>query len=325
MILSTDSNPTEAAHPAHSERKFASTPAPSPTQTNCRFELDRVVGEIDSTRVRTVIDAVFSDLLRLLECLAIIERHLRQVNDAENTQAFFQIIHDEAGQLVDFIRKNGLNCTATNEELIDTLDGITFAITHDLQRVFEGDQNTLTPEKPVHAVIGKLYRSHDILTNCLQQSTITLAMMFDPKLEGSRLFDNSDIRRRQSLQLCDGLTKLLQRIENCTQNMDGSSAALIEELEKFRNECLECLMYSDWPQFESFCERIKLAAASAVEWEAVLHQFQCYVETLLGQVKMRAVLADVFPVQFGSDSTPLLSSTNDVQDEQQGWDSIAVA
>jgi hypothetical protein len=61
---------------------------------------------------------------------------------------------------------------------------------------------------------------------------------------------------------------------------------------------MECLMYSDWPQFEGFCEKIKVIESP--ELESVLHQFRCYLETLLGQVRMRAVLTDVFPIQFGA-------------------------
>ena len=37
-------------------------------------------------------------------------------------------------------------------------------------------------------------------------------------------------------------------------------ASLTSGIAKFRNESMECLMYSDWPQFESFCERIRVAS-----------------------------------------------------------------
>ena len=66
-------------------------------------------------------------------------------------------------------------------------------------------------------------------------------------------------------------------------------------IERFRAESMEYLMYSDWPQFESFCERIEIAESDTSSLAPVLHQFQCYLETLLGQVRMRAVLADASP------------------------------
>ncbi len=150
---------------------------------------------------------------------------------------------------------------------------------------------------------------------------------------GAKLFNNSDMRYRQSLQLCDDLSALLQLIDSSEKNSDGATLGkLAAGIEKFRNESLECLMYSDWPQFESFCERIKIAGGSSRELEPVLHQFRCYLETLLGQVRMRAVLANVFPVQFGtnefSSSAPVnanLPASNSEDEANPAWDVFAIA
>jgi hypothetical protein len=299
----------------------------TPDPASCRLQIDRVVREIDFPEVREIVDTVFKNMLRLLECLGMIESHLRQVDAAEETFALFQLIHDEARLLVEFIREDGLDCSAMSEELRDTLDGITFAVNHDLQRVFEAGRRAATSEKTAHVVVGKLYRAHDVLTNCLQQSTITLAIMFDPGLVGATLFNNSDLRYRQSLQLCEDLSALLQLIETSEKNSEAPALeGLAAGIEKFRNDSLECLMYSDWPQFESFCERLKVASSSW-ELEPVLHQFRCYLETLLGQVRMRAVLANVFPIRFGADETDStqFDSSPDLQDADPDWDMFAVA
>ena len=336
-MISNEAMPAESfagAHPA-AQDSAASLPAPDPT--NSRLQIDRVVNQIASPQERQLVGAVFQDLLRLLECLSLIENHLRQVDAAAETFALFQLIHDEARMLVDFIREDGLSCVARNEDLVDTLDGITFAVNHDLQRVFEipGSGNNNTPSSHPHVVLGKLYRAHDILTNCLQQSTITLALMFDPDLVGAKLFNNSDMRYRQSLQLCEDLATLISFLEIAEK--DGASwPSLMAGLEEFRSNSMECLMYSDWPQFESFSERIKVPSTSSTELEPVLHQFRCYLETLLGQVRMRAVLANVFPVQFGdggsfpsmpagSENPSAFSSSFDYQEEDSQWDGLAVA
>jgi hypothetical protein len=346
MILSTlisnQSTPTESFVGAHPTAEDSLARQAAPDHTSCRLQIDRVVNQIESPPERQLIGVVFQDLLRLLECLSLIESHLRQVDAAAETFALFQLIHDEARVLVDFIREDGLNCVAGNEDLVDALDGITFAVNHDLQRVFEtaphGQSDSATNKtanSSPHVVLGKLYRAHDILTNCLQQSTITLAMMFDPELVGARLFNNSDMRYRQSLQLCEDLSTLIQLVET-TEKDDAAMPSLTAGLEKFRNESMECLMYSDWPQFESFSERIKVPATSATELEPVLHQFRCYLETLLGQVRMRAVLANVFPVQFGAgdnlnatpaghDNPSAFSSSFDFEEENSSWNRLAVA
>jgi hypothetical protein len=308
----------------------------APELNTRRAQIERVVQQIESPEVREIVGVVFQDLLRLLECLQLIESHLRQVDAADETFALFQLIHDEARVLVDFIRTDGLSCDVMTAEAADALDGITFAVSHDLQRVFETNSRQ-TSDKTAHVVVGKLYRAHDVLTNCLQQSTITLALVFNPNLEGPKLFNNSDMRYRQSLQLCQDLSELIRLVENSEKAGDEPSAsALASGIEKFRNESMECLMYSDWPQFESFCERIKLTSTDFPEQQSVLHQFRCYLETLLGQVRMRAVLANVFPVRFGDDQgsvtdpfadqpAPFSSAVSIQDDDDEAWSTLAIA
>jgi hypothetical protein len=308
----------------------------TPEHATRQQEIDRVVRQIRSPDVRDIIGTVFQDLLRLLECLDLIEGHLRQVDAAEETFALFQLIHDEARSLVEFIRTDALNCEVMTEDLADTLDGITFALNHDLQRVFEADSRVPLSEGTSHVVVGRLYRAHDLLTNCLQQSTITLSMVFDSELVGARLFNNSDMRFRQSLQLCQDLSALIELVENYEETRTELALPILTAgLERFRNDSMECLMYSDWPQFESFCERIKLSTTQLPDLESVLHQFRCYLETLLGQVRMRAVLANVFPVQFGDNNCYLptaagenpapFSASFDLKEDEAAWDTFALA
>jgi hypothetical protein len=298
----------------------------TPETLDCRSQIGCLVGEIESPAIREVVDVVFNDLLRLLECLDLIEVHLRKVEFAEQTFELFQLIHDDARVLVDFIHTKGLRPEVMTQDLFDILDGISFAVNHDLQRVFEASPKLSATGNNSHAVVGRLYRAHDVLTNCLQQSTITLAMVFDSELDGAKLFNNSDMRFRQSLQLCEDLGQLIQLVSASEDDpKQAECGAIALGIQKFRNESMELLMYSDWPQFESLCERID-PQHEAQQLPAVLHQFRCYLETLLGQVRMRAVLANVFPLGFGDNhfSSPNFGPAQ-VADGELDWNRLAVA
>lgn len=300
----------------------ASACSGAPTTRTTRSLIDAVVEIIDSNLTRHLVARVFDDLLRLLECLDLIEVHLRKVESAEQTFALFQLIHDEASSLVSFIHAECLKPDSISEELFDTFDGIAFAVKHDLQRVFETTPGSTNANKS-HAIVGRLYRAHDVLTNCLQQSTITLAMVFDNQLEGTRLFNNSDMRFRQSLQLCNDLSQLMQTVDAAENGSSRDAfSALYEAIQKFRNESMELLMYTDWPQFEGFCDRFD--TADDVQLREALHQFRCYLETLLGQVRMRAVLANVFPLGFGDDQFSQTTLTQAAVPETD-WTRLAVA
>ena len=273
----------------------------TPDDNTRRLLISSVVRDIESPVIKEIAGVVFGDLLRLLECLDLIEVHLRKVEYAEQTFALFQLINDDARALVDFIQNEALKCQVLTEELFDTLDGISFAVNHDLQRVFETNPKPSGPSNKSHAIASRLYRAHDVLTNCLQQSTTSLAMVFDPALDGAKLFNNSDMRFRQSLQLCENLGQLIQLVATSEQNPKHKELELLGAgILKFRNESMELLMYSDWPQFENVCAQIH-PQGDPNQLTAELHQFRCYLETLLGQVRMRAVLSNVFPLGFGDD------------------------
>lgn len=258
--------------------------------TECRSYLENMVEGISGIRTRRVVGTVFQDLLRLLECLSILEGHLRHVNTAEETLAFFQLIRDEARSLIEFIKTDAMNCNEVFGELADTLDGLAFALSHDLRRVFEGEYETSAESSP-YVVLGRVHRAHDVLTNCLQQSTISLALVYNPTLSVTELFNNTERRYRQSLKLCSDLECLRDLVQEFVEGRT-TTGGLNAGLENFRRDSLEFLMYSDWPQFESFCESISVSGEGPSGLAEVLHQFLCYLETLVRQVKMRAVLAD---------------------------------
>ena len=96
----------------------------------------------------------------MLECLGLVESHLRQVDQAREALGLIQLIHHEAHLLSKFMRKVGLNCPALNEDLIDTIDGISFAINHDLQRVFDSPQRSASFRRKVPVDVGQMYRAH---------------------------------------------------------------------------------------------------------------------------------------------------------------------
>ena len=259
-----------------------------------RLQIDLLVARIEHRASREIVSTVFEDLLCLLERMDWIQNHLRRVDQAVETFVLFQLIHDEARSLVEFIRTRALSADGITETLYETLDGITFAMNHDLQRVFGSELDGPIPNEPA-VVVGKLIRSHGVLTNCLQQSAITLAMVFDPAFVGAKLFNNSDVRYWESIELCNELSDLIQLLACFEDKRDERArGSLAGGINKFHSQSMQFLMYTDWPEFESFCKRAISSLDEPQQLESVIHQFRCYLETLLSEVKMRAVLAEVF-------------------------------
>lgn len=263
----------------------------SPLELSSRvWQINPLLASIESPKIREAVDNVFSDLLRLLECLRFVGGRWLPANEINKTLAIYTLVQVDARSVIESIQC-AMNTAGIDETLYETLDGITFAINHDLQKVFEYELKDAA-NQPRELVISKLVHCHGMLTNCLQQSIVTLAQVFEPNFSGAHFFKNSDARLQESLLLCRDLSDLIRSVRECEARLDGASQKyIIDRVIKFRDETMQLLMYKDWDEYERFAEAIALSMGDSRKLAPVLHAFTCYLETLSGQVRLRAVLA----------------------------------
>lgn len=236
--------------------------------------------------------AIFTALARMLQRLRVVERALRRDQPLKFLLPVFTLIHEEARSLVDFIETRAMRTEGMDETVFDTLDGTNYAISMELKKVFAHELTGLSALRQPTAVYARVENAHGLLRDCFQQSTVALAQLFEPTLEGAELFDTFQTKLQQSLDLRRDLWTLLLLVRRAERERDQRPIApLIERLSEFREGSLRFLMYKDWEACERFMEEVA-AARGAVELAPVLHRFGAYLETLHGQVNMRAVLAN---------------------------------
>jgi hypothetical protein len=235
---------------------------------------------------------IFSDLARLLERLRFIEACLRSDSPLKQTLPIFTLVHEEARALLKFIETRALRTDDLEQTVFDALDSSNYAIAMELRKVFAHELVGLGAIRQAPAIYAKVENAHGLLRDCFQQSTVGLAQLFDPALDGARLFNAFQTKLEQSLALRRDVWTLLQLVRRAEKERDRYPIAhLLERLASFRDGSLRYLMYKDWEACERFIEEVA-AARGAIELAPVLHRFGTYLETLHGQVNMRAVLAN---------------------------------
>jgi hypothetical protein len=273
-----------------------SGPLPLPNHQS----LPSLAGQIDAILTSTTslsgigaVRRIFNDLVRLLECLRLMEQNLHHVRE---TLLLLELIRIDTIELLDFTENEALKIEDLGQNLYEVLDGMSFALRHEVRRVFEDNAEEPNSEEPPEITHAKLGDAHRVLTNCLQQSIITLAQVFDPRLDGRQLFNNSKARLKQSLILCKDLwtlTNLVKRAERDTS--DHSLSLVLRRIESFRSSSMHFLMYKDWGHFERLARELETSVREQLDCGQLLHKLLTYLETLLGQVKNRAVLAELMP------------------------------
>jgi hypothetical protein len=235
---------------------------------------------------------VFTDLARLLDYLRLIEKKVQQDQLLASTFSVFTNIHKESLALIEQIDADMLHLEGANEELLATLDGISYAIGHEIGRVYGFELVGINdPQSP--PIRGKLERAHGLLRNCFQQSTIALTQVFNPTLDGEELFNDFHARREEALILYRDLWNLVGLARRADKECDQFSVALLlAHLKRFRDGSMCYLMYRDWEEYERFVKQVT-AARRILEIGPALEGLACYLETLLGQVRLRSVLTNL--------------------------------
>ena len=265
-------------------------------QENLQLEIDLVLHRIFNPNLREISQTILGGMVRYFDWLARIENNLQKLDTLLESLSLLEVLEFEARSLTDFIDTRAVKLAAGNERLLDVLDGISYGITHDLRRVFERELVRGVTEQSIPIVYGKILHAHGLLTNCFQQSTITLLQVFNPSLDASKLFNDYELRLQQSLILCKDLSSLMRFVRLAQANDDPDVLrSVTARILEFRDGSMQYLMYKDWRGYESLALEVITAVENNLDPKPLLHRFICYLEVPYGHVKMRAVLADEFP------------------------------
>ena len=236
---------------------------------------------------------IFIELHHLLRYLDLIEECIRKKAPHKSVTLFERISH-RGNALIDKVNHFASEIGKEDQILRDTLEGISFALRHELHRTFDGKALTLKiAGQEARFSRAEMLRAWGILQNCFQQSTVTLAQVFDPRLNACALFANYKDRQEQSLILRRELVSLLHKI----RRLEAGGGMLqnlhfVNSLKQFQTETMHFLLYRDWEIFEAFVKEIAETYDEMGDLAPAFHRFSSYLETLLRHVNMRTVLSD---------------------------------
>ena len=256
-------------------------------------QLLSILESIAHVPTREFVHGVFEDLRRLLGYLDAVREAVRTGGRADDAHFILEAVRCEAlaaaGSLDYYCA-----CLEAPDALSEELERTSFAVRHELRAVFE----RLLPSAQAAANLAEsralLSEAHDLLRNCFEQSTVSLARTFCADVDAADLFEDIRAKRDNSLRLYEDLDALL-RSARYAEWHDGAEALVnfSERLELFRAGSMRHLMQKDVETCENFIDGLTLPLLSnRRSLRLYLHRFTCYLEILLKHVSMRSVLAE---------------------------------
>jgi hypothetical protein len=282
-----------------------------------------VVAWIASARVRELVANIYARQLRALEALAPIEKVLATSGEMR-VAPLFDELRSRCASLLSYITAEVVAADFLDEEVRAALDGTRFVIAHEMGKVFRSDffRSEGVAARLARTNVAGLARTNGdcvtradvarawgLMQNCLQQTAITLAQLFDPSACGERLFDNYQHKVEDSLALFHELKLLLRKVRRAEESTGILlKHSLVMHLELFRGETMHLLMYKDWAEFEGFVDDVRRAFEEMEGFDITLHKFASYLETLIHHVGMREVLRNKIEASPASERRPATST-----------------
>jgi len=237
---------------------------------------------------------------KILKWLSVIDRMLKQDEPLKPSLLIFSGIHEQIQEMMSYVNNRLLRFSDENDALFGALDGASYTASIELRKVYQHELAGLAEIRQTPLVYAKIETAYSLLNDSFQQTLLTFAQLIEPNIEPTRLFPNFQSKLRQSIILRQNLWQAFQSVKKAEQNPEKPQLeVLYRELTEFLNTTLHFLFYKDMETVERFIEEV-LITNDKKDLVPILHRFGAYLETLFGQINMRAVLAND-PFEYPAD------------------------
>ncbi len=228
---------------------------------------------------------------RILKWLSVIDQMLKQDEPLKPTLLIFSRVHEQIQEMMSYVNNRLRRLPDEEDALFGSLDGAAYTASIELRKVYSHELAGLAEIRQTPLVYAKIETAHALLNDSFQQTLLNFAQLIEPDIEPMKLFPNFQSKLKQSLVLRQNLWQMFQSVKKTEQNPEKPQLEnLRRELTDFLNTTLHFLFYKDMETVERFIEEV-LVTGDKKDLVPILHRFGAYLETLFGQINMRAILA----------------------------------
>ncbi len=228
---------------------------------------------------------------KILKWLSVVGRMLKNDEPLKTTLVLFARINEQMQEMMSFINSRLLRFSNEDDALFGSLDAAAYTASIELRKVYNQELKGLAELRPTPLIYAKIETAYSLLNDSLQLTLVNFAQLLNPSVDPTDIFPNLLTKEQQSLQLRANLWNLLKTVQTVERDADKAPLnELHDNLKKFRTENLYYLFYKDMETVDRFIEEVLIADKK--DLVPLLHRFGAYLETLLGQVNMRVVLAN---------------------------------
>ncbi len=229
---------------------------------------------------------------KVLKWLGVIGRMLDEDRPLKTSLVLFARINELMHEMMDFINNRLMRYPNEKDELFGSLDSAAYTASIELRKVYDQELRELIAVRPSPVVYAKIENAYCLLNDSIQLTLVNFARLIEPNVEPGEIFPSIKVKEEQSIKLRQDLWNLQQEVQAAEKDIENYELdPLRAQMNEFKNDSTGFIFYKDVETVERFIEEVMLIQDDS-DLVPILHRFGAYLETLLGQVNMRAVLSD---------------------------------
>jgi hypothetical protein len=235
---------------------------------------------------------VIPHFVKILNWLDVVKEMLDEDRPLKTTLVLFARINEQMKEMTDYINNRLLRFPDEDDALFGSLDGAAYTASIELRKVYDQELKGIAEIRPAPQIYAKIETAYSLLNDSLQMTLVNFARLIDASIEPTEIFPNLQTKEEQSLVLRQNMWNMLQSVKDAEHRPESADfETLRKQMESFRDENLYFLFYKDMETVDRFIEEV-LVTEEKKDVVPLLHRFGAYLETLLGLVNMRVVLAN---------------------------------
>jgi hypothetical protein len=227
---------------------------------------------------------------KILKWLSIVGKMLETDEPLKPGLLILARVNEQVQGLIAYLNNRLERFPDKGGEIFASLDGASYLASIELKKVYTQELSGLIRVRPVPTVYSGMETAYSVLNESFQQIVAGMCRFVDPSVDSSSLFPSFKQNFEKSLSLRRELWNLVRLTQAAEANPDRRRIqSLNNALSDFMEGPIRYLFYKDTETVERFIEEITVAKQER-DLVPILHRFGAYLETLFGQVNMRAVL-----------------------------------
>lgn len=251
---------------------------------------------IEAKKVNEVESAEICGVLRefaaILKALGIVGRMLRNDEPLKPTLLIFAFVYEKTQHLISQINQKLSGLKNEETEFFIALDAASYTASLEIKKAFNQELAGVVGIRPAQLVYARIEVAQALLSASFEEIITSFAKTLEPSTKVGDIFPSFKTKLEQSLMLRSGLVTTLRTVQEAEERPTIDVIDNMRNtLELFNHEAFHFLYHKDKETVERFIEEIQFTG-NPKDLVPILHRFGAYLETLLGQVNMRAVLAN---------------------------------